>query len=120
MLSKNHPLKKNDLLSRHMSPDSIMKEVVEPINPGYGGVGTKMNCRRCTFGYEMQRRGLDLAATRSHAGTGQTPTSLLNAIDPESNLPTGKTAIKAGLFKEIYQMLKRVEVREWTVHYKWL
>ena len=42
-------MKKNDLLSRKMSPDSIMKEVVAPINPGYGSVGTKMNCRRCYF-----------------------------------------------------------------------
>ena len=90
LLSRNVPMKKNELLSRKMAPESIMKEVVKPINPGYGDVGTKMNCRRCTFAYEMRRRGLDVKATNSVAGTGQTPLSLLKATDPHSTLKTGK------------------------------
>lgn len=95
LLSRGSPFKKNDLLSRKMSTDSIMKEVVKPINPGYGKgeFGTRMNCRRCTFAYEMRRRGLDVKATKTHAGTGQYQTSLLRAIDPKSDAPLTKFGI---------------------------
>jgi len=76
----------------------IMRNVVYPINPTYGKYGTKMNCRRCTFAYEMRRRGNDVSATLSNAGTGQTPAGLLNAIDPKSKLSTGKM----GMYKALY------------------
>lgn len=100
MLSKNIPMKKNDLLSRKMSPDSIMKEVVKPINPGYGDLGTKMNCRRCTFAYEMRRRGMDVKATNTVKGTGQMPLSLLKATDPNSHIKTGRYATMKSLVVE--------------------
>ena len=100
LLSKDVPLKKNDLLSRKMSSDAIMKEVVKPINPEYGDLGTKMNCRRCTFAYEMRRRGLDVKATNSIAGTGQTPISLIKATDPHSKLGTSKWSQVSKIVKE--------------------
>ena len=37
-----------------------------------GKFGTKLNCRRCTFAYELSRRGYDVKATRTMKGTGQT------------------------------------------------
>lgn len=82
LLSRNTQFKQNDLLSRKMSPERIFDEVVKPINPNFGDAGTKMNCRRCTFAYEMRRRGMDVKSTLSVKGSGQTPTSLLNATDP--------------------------------------
>lgn len=100
MLNKKVSFNRNSQLARHMSPDEIMKEVVPAINPGYGGVGTKMNCRRCTFAFEMRRRGLDVKSTNSISGTGQTVAGLLNATNPESNMSTGKFGIVKALMKE--------------------
>jgi hypothetical protein len=102
LISRGSPFKKNDLLSRKMSSESLMREVVKPINPGYGKgeFGTRMNCRRCTFAYEMRRRGLDVKATRTHAGTGQLPTSMLRAIDPKSDAPLSKFGIVRRMVQE--------------------
>ena len=97
-----NPLKKNDLLSRKMSPDAIMKEVVTPINPGYGGVGTKVNCRRCTFAYEMRRRGNDVKATHAVRGLGQNVPGLMNATDPKASYKTDRFSSAANMFKEQY------------------
>lgn len=66
-------LKKDDRLASKMDVDGIMKNVVRQVNPDFGKIGTKNNCRRCTFAYEMRRRGYDVCATRSIHGTGQTP-----------------------------------------------
>lgn len=68
-------------LKGNWSADAIEKLVVPDINPGYpNGIGTGMNCRRCTFAYEMRRRGLDVAATRTPTASGQNPVGLLNAL----------------------------------------
>lgn len=61
----------NPKLSRKMSVSALHSEVVKPINPGYGAPGTKMNCRRATFAYEMRRRGNDVKATQSKYASGQ-------------------------------------------------
>ncbi len=63
--------KKNDSLKQAKTVDDIFNKVVVPINPKYPAAGTKMNCRRATFTYEMRRRGNDVEATRSHFATGQ-------------------------------------------------
>lgn len=70
------------LADKNLNSDEIMHSVVSRINPNYGGLGTKNNCRRCTFAYEMSRRGYDVKATRSVKGTGQTLVGLRNAISP--------------------------------------
>jgi hypothetical protein len=63
---------KNPELSRKgMSIEDLHHKVVDGVNPSYGGVGTKMNCKRCTFAYEMRRRGYDVAATRTNSGANQ-------------------------------------------------
>lgn len=70
--NKDVPWKVDPSLAKKMSVDDLHKKVVAPINPGYGARGTKMNCRRCTFAYEMRRRGLDVKATPSDIAAGQT------------------------------------------------
>lgn len=52
----------------------------ESINPNYKQMGGKMNCRRCTFAYELQRRGYDVHATTSAIGRGQSESGLINAL----------------------------------------
>ncbi len=45
-----------------------------------------MNCRRCTFAYEMRRRGYDVAATRTTNGRGQTAVGVYNALNTEGDI----------------------------------
>lgn len=85
---KKFAFKVDKNLAKPMSADQIMKNVVPGVNPGYGGYGTKANCRRSTFAYEMRRRGYDVHATRSVLGAGQSQVGFANALDPKSNLPT--------------------------------
>lgn len=61
----------DDSLTGKKSVEDLMHQVVEPVNKGYPGKGTKMNCRRCTFAYEMRRRGMDVEATKSRLAAGQ-------------------------------------------------
>lgn len=84
-LEKRHgtPWKFNPNLARKdLDADGILNDVVKHVNPEYGGLGTKMNCRRCTFAYEMRRRGYDVSATKTTNAWGQTGGGVLNAISP--------------------------------------
>ena len=76
-------LKQKASLAKPMSHDQIMKDVVKPINPNYGLPGSNVNCRRCTFAYELRRRGYDVAATRTTNGYGQTIAGVYNATSPD-------------------------------------
>ena len=102
--------KKNDLLSKQgMSSDEVFDRVVKQVNPDYGAVGTNMNCRRCTFAYELRRRGFDVSATRTTKGNGQSATGLYDAIHPGSrNTGTGglTTFIRWARSGKIDQMTK--------------
>lgn len=87
----------NPLLARKgLSPDEIMAHVVKDVNPGYGGIGTKVNCRRCTFAYEMRRRGYDVAATKTTNGSGQTAQGLFNATKSAAEIanPSSRAAFQ--------------------------
>ena len=86
--------KKNDQLSKQgMSSDEVFDRVVKQVNPDFGAVGTNMNCRRCTFAYELRRRGFDVSATRTTKGNGQSASGLYDAIHPGSrNTGTGRLA----------------------------
>ncbi len=68
-------------LSKGMSAEDVFKKVVSKINPGYkaDNWGVTKNCRRCTFAYEMRRRGFDVQATKTLSGTGQNETGLHRA-----------------------------------------
>lgn len=73
---------------KNLSVDEIFQKVVlgdgvSPINPKYGARGTKMNCRRCTFAYEMRRRGYDVKATRAKKGLNIV--HLMDAVDQNPN-----------------------------------
>ncbi len=48
-----------------LDPNEVFEKVVKEVNPDFGDIGTKMNCRRATFAYEMRRRGYDVQATRT-------------------------------------------------------
>jgi hypothetical protein len=81
--SKKPEWKLNPALSRKdMSEGEIMSNIVSKINPDFGGMGTSMNCRRCTFAYEMRRRGYDVAATKTTNARGQDITGMFNALNP--------------------------------------
>jgi hypothetical protein len=65
-----------------MSVSDIHNSVVKPVNPNYGAYGTKANCRRATFAYELRRRGNDVIATRTTYGSGQASAGFHAAITP--------------------------------------
>ena len=71
------------LASKDFNLAEIKIAVVSKINPNYGMPGTKNNCRRATFAYEMRRRGYDVKATKTISGSGQTPGGLVRAISDE-------------------------------------
>lgn len=90
--------KTNSKLARkNMSANELMSEVVSRINPGYGGIGTKNNCRRCTFAYELSRRGYDVKATKSISATGQTAVGVYNATTKNDRIKGGA----AGFFVRV-------------------
>jgi hypothetical protein len=81
------PWKTNPLLaSKDLTPDQIQNLVNKGANPGYGKPGTKLNCRRATFAYEMRRRGFDVSATRTMSGEGQKFSGVYNALTPDSKV----------------------------------
>lgn len=81
------------LADKNMSVDDIMKNVVAPVN-AHGGIGSKANCRRCTFAYEMRRRGYDVAATRTTMAYGQDASGVYNAITPGQKIKPGIGALR--------------------------
>lgn len=64
---------------KDLDKSALKKMIVDQVNPEYGAAGTKNNCRRCTFAYEMRRRGFDVKATKSLNATGQNGIGLYNA-----------------------------------------
>lgn len=74
--------KKSSLSNPDFDVNDITKNVVKHINPEFGAMGTKMNCRRATFSYEMRRRGYDVKATKTTNANGQNTLGLMNAISP--------------------------------------
>lgn len=59
------------LADPNLNESQIHALVSRSINPEFGKPGTKMNCKRCTYAYEMRRRGFDVKATKSMKATGQ-------------------------------------------------
>lgn len=94
---------KPELAKPDMDVDGIMNNVVKHVNPGYGEKGTKVNCRRATFAYEMRRRGHDVSATRTVSGHGQTAGGIYNALDlkPGDDFgPTGRIGMMSRIARE--------------------
>lgn len=94
---------KNPVLARKdLSVDEIKKLVVDKINPEYGKIGTKMNCRRATMAYEMRRRGFDVVATRTTNANGQNAAGLLNVLSPgKAEINTNSASVFSRSFKEL-------------------
>lgn len=88
------------LSDKNMSSDEIMSRVVSRINPNYGDMGTKNNCRRCTFAYEMSRRGFDVKATKSTKATGQNGVGLYNATHTNDKVRGGTIGLFGKMFSE--------------------
>ena len=102
---EKYSFKKNDLFaSKTFSPEETLAKVVKGINPNYASARGSMNCRRCSLAYELRRRGNDVVATTTLAGTGQSETGLINALTP------GKWSRNASssLRKKVRQDLKNL------------
>lgn len=99
--------KKNEMLaSDRWDADALQVLVADKINPNYGAFGTKNNCRRATFAYEMRRRGYDVKATKSTKATGQNATGLHNALSP------GEKRVRPGLVGVTTKLLKDVVAKD--------
>lgn len=73
---------KNEKFSQKFdNPNDLLRTVGKDVNPNYDKLGGKMNCRRCTFAYELRRRGYDVQATTSAVGVGQSESGYLNAVN---------------------------------------
>lgn len=97
------PWKKNaKLADKTLSADQVQELVNKHANPGYGKPGTKLNCRRATFAYEMRRRGFDVSATRTRIDDGgQNFTGVYNALNSEGRVVGGsKRALRRELARE--------------------
>ena len=75
--------KRPEYAKAYDNPEDILKNVAKDINPNYGTAGGQMNCRRCSFTYELRRRGYDVEATTSAIGSGQSNSGLLNAVSKD-------------------------------------
>jgi hypothetical protein len=78
--------KKPSLSNPDFDVDDIHMNVVKHINPDFGAMGSKMNCRRATFSYEMRRRGYDVQATKTTNANGQNVLGLMNATSPGAKI----------------------------------
>ncbi len=81
--------KRNPDLAKPMSAEEILTNVVSKINVdhnvvGAASIGTNNNCKRCTYAYELSRRGFDVKATKSISGTGQHVYGGYNATHEDS------------------------------------
>ena len=89
------------LSNKDLNADQILDKVVSKINPNYGSPGTKQNCKRTTYAYEMRRRGYDVAATKTLTGMGQDYSGTYNSTNPGVNhLPSGISGLRMRLFSE--------------------
>ena len=86
LLNQDISFKKDSTLAKLTDKNDIFSKVVSKVNPNYGELGTVNNCRRCTIAYEMRRRGFDVKATRTMAGTGQNAIGLYSATHKNTTI----------------------------------
>lgn len=103
--------RKESLANQDFSHDDIMKKVIPGINKDYGKWGTNMNCRRCTFAYELRRRGFDVEATKTSNASGQNAIGLMNALTPDKKFK------RTGTSSAIIEFTKGgKEIKEFTAN----
>lgn len=95
--------KNESLADKNLSVSQIQSRVVKGINSQYPGLGTTNNCLRCSYAYEMRRRGYDVSATKTMMASGQKATtqkfmnkSFSSASKVQAQKPT-RTGISAKL-----------------------
>lgn len=92
------------LARKDLTDAQVEAIVVYPINPNYGDVGTKVNCRRATMAYEMRRRGYDVKATRTTTGSGQTALGMENVFRRgKPQIPTDPAKFVRGVATEDFK-----------------
>ena len=87
--------KREEYGKAYSNPEDILQNVVKDINPNYKTAGGKMNCRRCSFTYELRRRGYDVEATTSSIGSGQSASGFLNAVSKDGKRFNRLTSMSA-------------------------
>lgn len=92
---KKFEFNRDKSLAAAMSPDEIIQNVSKGVNPNYASAGGQMNCRRCSFAYELRRRGFDVAATPTAIGAGHTETGLINALSPGQRNRNGAESLSS-------------------------
>ena len=107
----------NELSSKDLTIDEIKARVVDKINPDFGKIGANNNCRRCTFTYEMRRRGYDVQAVKSLSGTGQHLGGVSNALDSTGRTRFGKNHFLYKYYKKLdageralYDSIKNIDI----------
>ena len=71
----------NKKSNKFYSSKEILDNVVSDINPSYlSSPGTTNNCLRCSYAYELSRRGYDVQARRTLRGSGQSPLAAYNSF----------------------------------------
>lgn len=110
---KQFEFKKDPSLATPDLPPGILRTIADGVNPGYhqNKIGSATNCRRCTFAYELRRRGFDVTATRTPTGSGQHAIGLFNALDTESkdfSMRKAAKAIKLGVDDPAIQRISRL------------
>lgn len=106
------PFKKNLALAGPKTLEELA-DLTKTLNPGYKTIkGGKINCRRATFAYELNRRGYDVAATASEFAWGQDNIGRSTAMGKRMNVANplsmlniarahGKTTGNVGDIKKI-------------------
>lgn len=92
---KKFEFNRDKSLAAAMTPDEIIQNVSKGVNPNYASAGGQMNCRRCSFAYELRRRGFDVAATPTAIGAGHTETGLINALSPGKRNRNGAESLSS-------------------------
>lgn len=92
---KKFEFNRDKSLAASMTPDEIIQNVSKGVNPNYASAGGQMNCRRCSFAYELRRRGFDVAATPTAIGAGHTETGLINALSPGQRNRNGAESLSS-------------------------
>lgn len=85
-----------DIINTHLVPN-INKVRFKDESPAFT---RQNNCRRCTFAYELTRRGYDVQATATVDGAGQTSLGLYNATNKVTNRMSGPLGAVTKVFVE--------------------
>lgn len=88
-----------ELARKDLSSEEILKHISSRINPSHGdAMGSANNCKRCTYAYELARRGFDVEATKTLSGTGQTVFGDYNAVQRKDHVRFGRPETLLGIF----------------------